>query len=99
MNLTTTNTDNALIVKLQGSLDTLAAEEIMDQVKEIMDSATPITIDCTELEYISSSGLRLLLMIRKAQKAKDNKVTLTSVNASIMEVLRVTHFDKMFEIM
>lgn len=98
MNLTTTNSDNALIVKLQGNLDTLAAEEIMDQVKDILDSDTPITIDCTDLEYISSSGLRVLLMIRKAQKAKGNNVTMLSVNTSIMEVLRITHFDKMFEI-
>lgn len=98
MNLTTTNSDNALIVKLQGNLDTLAAEEIMDQVKNILDSDTPITIDCTDLEYISSSGLRVLLMIRKAQKAKGNNVTMLSVNTSIMEVLRITHFDKMFEI-
>lgn len=98
MNLTTTNSDNALIVKLQGNLDTLAAEEIMDQIKDILDSDTPITIDCTDLEYISSSGLRVLLMIRKAQKAKGNNVTMLSVNTSIMEVLRITHFDKMFEI-
>lgn len=49
------------------------------------------------LNYIASSGLRALLRMRKAAAAKGNKVTLQGVNTNIMEVLQVTHFDKMFE--
>lgn len=92
-------TDEQVLVIMNGSLDTLAAQQIDDKIKEIEETASqPITIDCTALEYISSSGLRLLLRIRKAAAASGNKVTLCTINENVLEVLKVTHFDKMFVI-
>lgn len=99
MEITLNKTDEQLLVAMVGSLDTLAAEQVEDQVKEIEASASlPIAIDCRQLDYISSAGLRLLLRIRKASGAAGNKVTLLSINENVMEVLKVTHFDKMFVI-
>lgn len=93
------NESECIIVVMKGELDTLAAEQIEPQIKEVEAMASkPMTIDCTALDYISSAGLRLLLRLRKAAKAANQKVTLLNVNANIMEVLKVTHFDKMFEI-
>lgn len=92
-------TAEEVLVKMTGSLDTLASEQSEQQVVEIEAMADkPIVIDCIDLDYIASSGLRLLLRIRKAAAAKGNKVILIGVNDNIMEVLRVTHFDKMFDL-
>lgn len=92
------NAENTVAV-MTGSLDTLAAKEIEPQIQELETLAEkPLTVDCTSLDYIASSGLRLLLRLRKAAAAKGQKVTLLSVNDNIMEVLKVTHFDKMFTI-
>lgn len=100
MNIEINKTEERVNVVMNGELDTLAAEMAEPQVKEIEAAATlPITIDCTALDYISSSGLRLLLRIRKAANQYGNKVTLIGVNANIMEVLNITHFNKMFEIL
>lgn len=86
-----------VIVAFIGSLDTLAAQQAEEQVKEIEAMATmPITIDCTSLDYIASSGLRILLRIRKAAAVNKQLVTLCNVNSNIMEVLQMTHFDKMY---
>lgn len=86
-----------IIVAFIGSLDTLAAQQAEEQVKEIEAMATmPITIDCTSLDYIASSGLRILLRIRKAAAVNKQLVTLCNVNSNIMEVLQMTHFDKMY---
>lgn len=99
MNIEIKKNGEQLIVALIGNLDTSAADQVDAQVKEIEASATqPITIDCTQLDYISSAGLRLLLRIRKAASAGGQKVTLHGVNKNVMEVLSVTHFDKMFVI-
>lgn len=99
MEITINKNDEQILVIMNGSLDTLAAEQIENQVKEIEANATqPVTIDCTALDYISSSGLRILLRIRKAASANGQTVTLLNVNANIMEVLNITHFDKMFKI-
>lgn len=95
----TNKTDEQMLVTMIGSLDTMAANQIDAQVKEIEANAKyPIIIDCTQLDYISSAGLRLLLRIRKAAGAVGQKVTLHGVNNNVMEVLSVTHFDKMFVI-
>ena len=99
MNVEIKKNDEQMLVTMIGSLDTMAANQIDAQVKEIEAEANqPITIDCTQLDYISSTGLRLLLRIRKAAGAAGQKVTLHGVNSNVMEVLTVTHFDKMFVI-
>lgn len=90
------NPENVEVV-LTGSFDTLAAEQAEPSVKELESLAVkPMTIDCNALDYIASSGLRVLLRLRKASAAKGQQITLLGVNGNIMEVLRVTHFDKMF---
>lgn len=82
---------------MSGSFDTLAAQEAEPSVMELESLASkPITIDCTALDYVASSGLRVFLRIRKACAAHGQQVTLLGVNENIMEVLKVTHFDKMF---
>lgn len=99
MDITIQNNAENINVIMNGNLDTLAAEQVEPQIQEIESLATkPLTIDCTALDYISSSGLRLLLRLRKAVGASGNKITLVGINENIMEVLKVTHFDKMFEI-
>ena len=86
-----------LNVTLCGSFDTMASTQAEATVKELEEMASkPMTIDCHSLEYIASSGLRVLLRLRKACAAHGQQVTLCGVNEDIMEILRVTHFDKMF---
>lgn len=99
MEITIQNNAENVNVIMSGNLDTLAAEQIEPQIKELETmTSKPVTIDCTALDYISSSGLRLFLRLRKAFSAAGNKVALQGVNDNVMEVLKVTHFDKMFEI-
>lgn len=90
------NQENVTAI-MNGSFDTLAAEQAEPVVRELEALAgKPMVIDCTSLEYIASSGLRVLLRLRKAVAAQGQQVTLLNVNENIMEVLKVTHFDKMF---
>lgn len=97
MTINVTKNDEQTLIKMTGSLDTLAAEQVDEQIKDIETNMTnSIVIDCTELDYIASAGLRLLIRIRKAASTMKHTVTLLNVNENIMEVLRVTHFDKMF---
>jgi anti-sigma B factor antagonist len=49
-----------------------------------------IIIDCTNLEYISSSGLRILLNIRKNAAAVGSKVTILNINKEIQKVFEMT---------
>ena len=86
--------DGKLVAFLSGELDTAAAAEAAARPE-----VGPLTagIDCTELEYIASSGLRILLGILKKVKADGGRVVLKNVNEVIRDVFELTGFIKLFE--
>ncbi len=91
------NNSENVTVSFNGSFDTLAAEQAEPSVKELESLASkPIIIDCDKLDYVASSGLRVFLRLRKATAAQGQQITLLNVGENVMEVLKVTHFDRMF---
>ena len=90
--------DEKIIATLSGELDTAAAQEAEKTLSPLLDSkGKDIVIDCTDLEYISSSGLRVLLSILKQAKSVGSKVTLKNVNDVIRDVLDLTGFISIFD--
>ena len=86
------------IATLQGEMDTAAAVEVEEVLKPLYTSnGKDVIIDCKGLEYIASSGLRILLGILKGAKASGSKVTLRDVNDDIKSVLQLTGFISIFE--
>ena len=98
MTTTIQETDGRLVAILSGELDTAATRETELALQPLLKSeGKPVVIDCTSLEYISSSGLRILLGILKQSKACGSSVTLKNVNDVIREVLELTGFVSLFE--
>ena len=90
--------DGKFIATLQGEMDTAAAVEVEEVLKPLYPSkGKDVFIDCKGLEYIASSGLRILLGILKGAKASGSKVTLRDVNDDIKSVLQLTGFISIFE--
>lgn len=90
---------NLVTVFFIGRLDTPAAQEISKDVEALkQDAAGTIVLDCTELSYISSSGLRLFLYLRKAAGEKGGKVIVKSISDEIRTVFMMTGFLNLFEI-
>lgn len=86
-----------LIATLEGEMDTAAAIEAEEILKPLYNSdGKDIVIDCSGLEYIASSGLRILINILKGAKSGGSKVTLKSVNEDIMNVFKLTGFIDLF---
>lgn len=84
---------------LSGRLDTAAASEAAPQFGELCAKADrEITLDFAGLDYISSSGLRLLIGLRKESAAKGGKVIIEKINDSIRNVFTMTGFYSLFEI-
>lgn len=87
------------IATLEGRLDTVAAEQTTKDLAPLNDcTGHDIIIDCTNLEYISSSGLRILLNIRKNAAAVGSKVTILNINDEIQKVFQMTGFNTLFDI-
>ena len=99
MNTTITEKDGKYIVALEGELDTAHAIEVEQAMQPLHEvSGKEIMLDCTKLEYIASSGLRILLGLLKSAKANENKVVLRNLNDEIKEVFKMTGFIDLFEI-
>ena len=98
MKTTIQEIDGKMVVSLNGELDTSAAVEVEQDLQVLNDhEGKDVVIDCTELEYIASSGLRILLGILKKAKTSGSKVTLKNVNDDIKNVFRLTGFINLFE--
>ena len=79
------------VLKLEGRLDTATAPELEKCIEESLDQINELVFDFTDLEYISSAGLRVIL---KAQKIMNGKggMKVINVNESIMDVFEITGF-------
>lgn len=64
----------------------------------LVDDVDTITIDLSDLDYVSSAGLRVMLVTAKAAKARGGKVSLLSPKSTILDVLKMSGFDKILTI-
>ena len=91
--------NESVFATVSGRLDTPAAVTAQQEITPLLENANKeITLDFTNLEYISSSGLRLLLTIRKEASAKGGKVVIVHISDDIKRVFMMTGFFNLFEI-
>ena len=84
-------TENRLNLAVIGRLDTTTAPQLDAAIRESIDGVDELTLDFSELEYISSAGLRVLLSAQKTMN-KQGKMLLTGVQEAVMEVFEITGF-------
>lgn len=91
--------DGKLVATLEGELDTAAAIEVEKELQPLFNSeGRDVVIECEKLEYIASSGLRILLGILKSTKAAGSKVILRNLNEDIRNVFKLTGLISLFEV-
>ncbi len=94
-----TKQGDTTLVRLIGRLDTPASQETGKDLAPVLEDASgTIVLDCSEMSYISSSGLRIFLSIRKAAAAKGGKVIVKAINDDIRQVFMMTGFLNLFVI-
>lgn len=99
MTISIENEGNIVVARLAGRLDTAAAAEMTPDFQALGAQASKhIILDCSALDYISSSGLRLFLSLRKESAAQKGKLQIRNINADIRQVFTMTGFTSLFEI-
>ena len=99
MEVKITRAGSEVTAQLTGRLDTPASLEIAPQMNALeADAGGTIILDCTQLDYISSSGLRIFITLRKAAAAKGGKVIVRGISNEIRSVFMMTGFLNLFEI-
>lgn len=84
--------DSALVIALEGRLDTVTAAELEKELQDSLDGVTELIFDFGALEYITSAGLRALLVAYKAMRSK-GQMKVTNANDIVKEVFEVTGFN------
>lgn len=80
------------IVTVIGRVDTTTAPELENGIKEETASAKELKLDFKDVEYVSSAGLRVILMAQKTMSAHGGKFVICNVSDEVMEVFDMTGF-------
>ena len=91
MNIVKTQNGEELTVKVEGRLDTITAPQLEEEVRSSIEGIKKLNMDFSNLDYISSAGLRVLLSTQKVMN-QQGEMTISNVNEDIMEIFEVTGF-------
>lgn len=106
MKLQSTTNNNDITIIIEGRIDTTNYNEFEKGITEILENHNPtdkltldkLTLDCSSLTYISSSGLRIFLSLYKKMLKTGGKLELTSLQPPIKEIFDISGFSSIFNI-
>lgn len=97
MEIKTVQTAPVTVVEVTGRIDTTNSPVFQKEIIDILQAnGNDIELICQELEYISSSGLRALLVLAKTANSMKKSVTLSKATQMVKKVITVSHFDSFF---
>ena len=95
----TMNQENGVLrLAVSGRLDTVTSAELTEKLDEIDYENVDIEFDFTEVEYISSAGLRLVIALQKQTTETGNKLVIKNINKVVAEVFKVSGLNKVLTI-
>ena len=87
------------LVELTGRIDTTNADQFQKDIAPLMQGDNPdIEMDCSGMDYTSSQGLRLFLMLQKSVMARGGKMVMRNMNPQVKEVFDITGFSNIITI-
>ncbi|MFZ4463386.1 MAG: STAS domain-containing protein [Bacteroidales bacterium] len=99
MKLTVNQANNYTVIAINGRIDTISAVEFEGVAQNVLKSENhSIIMDCAELEYITSSGLRVFLVLQKSMLLKKGRIVFCGFQPGIKEIFDISGFSGIFQI-
>lgn len=98
MEITTKSMESEIQVFIQGRIDTSTSTELQNEIMKSFQKAKNVVLDFTEVAYISSAGLRALLLGHKTAIAKGGSLKILNISSVVREVFEVTGFLKILNV-
>ena len=98
MEIETQTQRGAVVLRPQGRVDSNSARELEEALLPRFDGADPVLVDFAGLSYISSAGLRVLLLAARRSKATGVPLGLSGMSEPVAEVFAISGFAKLFRI-
>ncbi len=89
---------NSLTVAVTGSIDTVTAPQLDSLLQENWEGVTELIMDFAAVDYISSAGLRVILMANQQMEECDGSMTVRNINEDIREIFEMTGFDSLLDL-
>ncbi len=86
------------ILKVSGKIDAVTGDKFQQALLQLFRKTSNVVVDLTGVLFISSAGLRGLLIGQKTASSKGGSMTVRGANPSVMQVFKTTGFDKMLTI-
>ena len=98
METRTDRTGGVLVVRTEDRLDGVNAREFQDALQGVIDdSDRAVILDLGRLTYISSAGLRVILLVAKTLQRQDGNLAVCSLSGPVREVFEISGFDKIIQ--
>lgn len=87
------------VAEIAGRLDSVTSPACEQRIRELIDGGvTSVVLDLARLEYVSSAGLRVLLLTAKLLKAKGGQLRIAGVQPEVRSVFDMSGFSAMFQV-
>ena len=98
MEIITNGNDQTLTISLDGRMDTLSAPKLQKELEGASEDVQLITLDFSNLEYMSSAGLRVLLLGHRRMESKGGQLLIKNISPILMEIFTATGFNKVLHL-
>ena len=98
MTIDESRSDDKLQLNIHGKIDAIASPELQNEVLKAFQKCPHVILNFQDVSYISSAGLRALLIGQKTADSKGGKFLIINVSDAVMEVLRVTGLQKVLNV-
>ena len=97
MNINKKQNGAELLFEIEGSIDSTTAPQLDKEINESLNGIASLILDFTKVDYISSAGLRVLLVAFRAM-SKQGKMVIRHPNSNVMDIFSMTGFDNILTI-
>ncbi|MDR3295045.1 MAG: STAS domain-containing protein [Clostridiales Family XIII bacterium] len=98
MNITTSAEGAQTVLHISGRVDTNTSAQLQDEIVKTLQTAKMLVLDFSDVQYVSSAGLRALMIGQKTASSKNARMEIIHVDAVVMSVLNAVGFSKILTI-
>ena len=98
MTIAETYSEDNIILVISGRIEAINSDELQNAILKAFQRNKNVILDMNDVPYISSAGLRALLIGMKTANSKGGKFLLINCSAAVKEIIRVTGLDRMFSV-
>lgn len=98
MNIVATDCESNIRLVVDGRIDTITSPQLQEALLNAFQKKNDVVVDFVSVSYISSAGLRALLIGQKTASSKGGSMRITNVSPSVKEIFEVTGFESILTI-